>query len=77
MLAKQDLDIRLIINHENKQSSFVLSSSVRECGRTRQKDPEFGELAGLRVNLYRPGMLLDDDVVTDGEAEPSALLRRV
>ena len=35
-------------------------------GYARQNDPELGELAGLSINLYRPAMLLDDDVVADG-----------
>jgi hypothetical protein len=35
---------------------------------TRQDDPKFGELTGLRIDLYSPAMLLDDDVVTDGQA---------
>src|SRR5215471_19383607 len=35
----------------------------------RQDNPDFGELARLRINLDRAAMLLDDDVVTDGEAE--------
>ena len=34
----------------------------------RQNNPEFGEVARLGVDLYGPAMLLDDDVVTDGQA---------
>ena len=45
--------------------------------RSRQNDPEFGELAGLRIDLYRPAMLLDDDVVTNGQAEPSPFTGRL
>src|SRR5215471_4458451 len=37
-----------------------------------QNYPDFGELAGLCVDLDRPRMLLDDDVVTDGEAKAGA-----
>jgi hypothetical protein len=33
---------------------------------TRQNDPELGEVARLRIDLNRPAMLLDDDVVADG-----------
>ena len=33
---------------------------------TRQNYPDFGELTGLRVDLNRPAMLLDNDVVTNG-----------
>ena len=36
--------------------------------RARQNNPEFGEVARLGVDFYRPAMLLDDDVVTDGQA---------
>jgi CIC family chloride channel protein len=38
-----------------------------------QGDSDLSELARLRINLNRPAMLLDDDVVTDGEAKSSAL----
>ena len=38
--------------------------------RAREDDRKFGELAGLRIDLDRPAMLLDDDVVTDREAKP-------
>ena len=48
-------------------------------GRARawQNDPKFGELAGLRIDLYRPAMLLDDDVVTDGKAQSSPFTGRL
>jgi hypothetical protein len=39
--------------------------------RSRQDDSKFSELAGLRIDLNRPAMLLDDDVMTDGQAQPS------
>src|SRR6476646_5497358 len=35
----------------------------------RQYDPKFGECSGLGVDLYRSAMLLDDDVMTDGQAQ--------
>ena len=44
-------------------------------GYARQNDPDFGELAGLRIDLDRAAMLLDDDVVTDREAKPGAFSR--
>jgi hypothetical protein len=34
-----------------------------------RNEPEFGELTGLRIDLYRPAVLLDDDVVTNGQAK--------
>ena len=40
-------------------------------------DPKFGELAGLRIDLNRPAMLFDDDVVTDGQAQPSPFTGRL
>src|SRR5262245_8420927 len=43
---------------------------------TRQHNPDLGELAGLCVNLNCARMLLDDDVMADGEAEASALSGR-
>ena len=49
---------------------------MRDAPRARQDDPKLGELAGLRIDLYRPAMLLDDDVVTNGQAEPSAFTGR-
>src|SRR5262245_43560646 len=51
--------------------SRVISGSER-CS-ARKNNPDFGELAGLRIDLYRPRMLLDDDVVSDGQAKASAL----
>ena len=39
-------------------------------GSARQNDPELSECARLGVDLNRPAMLLDDDVVTDGQAKP-------
>ena len=44
-------------------------------GRT---NPDLGELAGLQSSTpIDPGMLLHDDVVTDGQAEASALPGRL
>jgi hypothetical protein len=40
--------------------------------RSWQNDSEFSELTGLRIDRYRPAVLLDDDVVTDGQAKPSS-----
>src|SRR5262249_491505 len=41
----------------------------------RQNDPDFGELAGLGVDLDRAAMLLHDDVVTDGQPKSGAFSR--
>src|SRR5262245_31005641 len=54
----------------------IVSSSNRERCFARKNNPDFGVLAGLRVNLYRPRMLLHDDVVSDGQAKTSALSSR-
>src|SRR5262245_45134662 len=51
--------------------SSVLSGSERRFA--RKNNPDFGELAGVRIDLDRPRMLLHDDVVSDGEAKASAL----
>ena len=53
----------------------VASASKRR--RARQNDPKFGELTGLRIDLNRPAMLLDDDVVTNGKAQPSPFTGRL
>src|ERR1700733_8040849 len=36
---------------------------------SRQYDSKFGEFAGLGVDLYGSAVLLDDDVMTDGQAQ--------
>src|SRR6476661_6291461 len=43
----------------------------------RQNDLEFREVTRPRLDLYRPAMLLDDDVVTDGKTEPSSFPSRL
>ena len=43
----------------------------------RQDNPDFGELAGLRLDLDRAAMLLDDDVVADREAKPGTFSGRL
>jgi hypothetical protein len=56
----------------------------RTCGltgdgrrRSGQDDPDFRELARLRIDLNRSAMLLDDDVVTDGQAKSSPFSGRL
>src|SRR5262249_45672358 len=44
----------------------------RQHSRARQDDPDFGELAGLGVHFDRAAVLLDHDVVTDGEPKTGA-----
>ena len=39
---------------------------------SRQYDPDFGEFARLRMDLNRAAMLLNDDVVADGQTETRA-----
>src|SRR5215475_4099379 len=42
-----------------------------------QSHPYFRELARLRIDLDRPAMLLDDDIVADGKAKAGALPSRL
>jgi len=42
----------------------------------RQNHPDFRKLARLRIDFDRAAMLLDDNVVTDGEPKPGALSGR-
>jgi hypothetical protein len=44
------------------------SPDLLRATRARQNDPNFGERTGLRIDLYGATMLLDDNVVTDGQA---------
>src|SRR5262249_57470484 len=41
-------------------------------GHSRQSHPDFGELSRLCIDLYRPTMLLHNDVMTDGEPNPTS-----
>ena len=41
-----------------------------EHSRARKDNLDFSELAGLGIDLNRPAMLLDNDVVADREAKP-------
>ncbi len=43
----------------------------------RKNDPEFGELAGPRVDLDRSAVLLHDNVVTEGKPKPCPLAGRL
>src|SRR5262245_41738497 len=45
--------------------------------RAWQDNPDFGELARLRIDLDCARMLLHDDVVADGEAKAGSLSRRL
>src|SRR5262249_9431012 len=51
---------------------LIVSSSGRGRCFARKNNPDFSELTGLRIDLYRPRMLLDDDVVSDGQAKARA-----
>jgi hypothetical protein len=48
-----------------------------EISRAQQSDADLGELSGRRVDLNRPAMLLDDNVVADREAKTGALSGRL
>ena len=76
LLPEQDFDIRLIVDHENEQVHARSPDSIQGRPRPRQNDPKFSEHSGLRIDLYGPTMLLDDDVVTDGTGLAQSLHRR-
>src|SRR5271170_7466326 len=42
------------------------------CRRPRQNNSELRELPSLGIDLYRSGMLLDDDVMADRQPKPSS-----
>ena len=53
-------------DHAGVSQQTARASAMGEHASTRQNDPELGEVARLRIDLNRPAMLLDDDVVADG-----------
>ena len=55
----------------------TIMSVQGERGSARQNDPDFGELARLRIDLDRAAVLLHDDVVADGEAKAGAFSGRL
>jgi hypothetical protein len=56
------------VHRRPREGSRAFSRLVEAQPCTRQNDPKFSELAGLGIDLYRPAMLLDDDVVANGKA---------
>src|SRR5262245_55965168 len=48
-----------------------------EISRTRQSDANLGELSGRRIDLNRPAILLDQNVVANGKAKACALPGRL
>ena len=38
---------------------------LKVCGRARQNNPDFSELARMRIDLDCTSMLLDNDIVTE------------
>jgi hypothetical protein len=67
LLAKQHFNVGLVVDHEYEEEVHGRSPGLpRDAATARQKDLKFGELAGLRKNVNRAAVLLDDDVMTDG-----------
>src|SRR5262245_27689391 len=54
----------------------AVSRTSNELGSAGQNNPDFGELARLRIDFNSASVLLDDDVVTDGKAEAGAFASR-
>ena len=77
LLAKQHLDVRFVVDHEDEQGHACPPDLGERCGAARQHDAELGELAGLRLDLDRAGMLLHDDVVAERQAKPGAFAGRL
>ena len=53
----------------------AISRTSNELSSAGQNNPDFGELARLRIDFNSASVLLDDDVVTDGKAGASSLAR--
>jgi hypothetical protein len=58
---------------EATRSTGLGSSPSDESSRARQDNADLGVLAGLAVDLYRSGMLLDNNVVSYRQAKASSL----
>src|SRR4029078_13577019 len=56
--------------------SRPLAGLMKGSNRARQGDADFRELAGPRLYLDRSAVLLDDNVVANGEAQAGPLARR-
>jgi hypothetical protein len=69
LLTEQNLDISLIVNHENEQGHAPFPDLFADAA-ARSRTIRNSVNSGLRIDLNRPAMLLDDDVVTDGQAQP-------
>jgi hypothetical protein len=66
LLAKQRLNIGFVVNDKNKQSHLSATALL-----------EFGEFAGPGINLDRPGVPLDDNVVAQRETKAGSFARVV
>jgi hypothetical protein len=62
------------LGHKRTSGRLRISNEHPRAG---QNNPDFGELARLRIDLDCARMLLDDDVVADGEAKAGAFSRRL
>ena len=51
LLAEQQLNIGFVINNENEKAHARPPDLAMDRSRARQNDPEFGELAGLGIDL--------------------------
>jgi hypothetical protein len=60
------LACRFIFRRSTRSGGSSSRFSIGDCC-AWQHDLKFGELARLRIDLNRPAMLLDDDVVTNGQ----------
>ena len=77
LLAEQNLHIGLIINHENERVHMRSPDLIRDAPARGRTILNSVNLPGSRIDLYRPAMLLDDDVVTNGQAQPSPFTGRL
>src|SRR3954451_1729336 len=53
------------------------SALLRKTARSRQDDPEFSELSGLRLDIYPATVLFHDDVVAHRQTKPGPFTRRL
>jgi hypothetical protein len=67
--AAADFNIRLVINHQNKQVSCACLRAY-ECRRARQDDSKLSIFARFSLDLNGSPMLLHDDIVAEERPRP-------
>jgi hypothetical protein len=74
-ILRRDSDVRFTPKSGHPKLAVALSRISDKHRRARQSNDDFGELAGLRIDLDRAAMLFDNDIVTYRKAEAGTFSR--